>query len=662
MWFKNDYRRIFMDMHLTDDKPDVYLSKLDVDEFVGALKECGATSVVVKGKSHVGLHYWKCKTGRMHEGLRRRDLDYLGEMVEKCHAAGINVMTYLSQNFDNYAYDEHPDWRIVKPGGAHYRDDGTRYGIVCLNNPEYRAYVKEILTEMAENYNFDGIFLDMPHWKAYCQCDACKKRCREELGIDVPTAPDWDNPDWIRFFEARNRWLTEFMMENTAAVKAVRPEISVEHNMSTMAYHFNYGNCEAQADASDYMGGDYYAGYAEQMFVCKWYNSLTKNKPFCYITSRCDPGLRTHTAARTKDDLLIHSMNALVHNGAFSICDAMNPDGTFAKELYSGRIKELFTETAPYEKYVSGDLISDAAVLFPIDRKANDNFFQSPMFTAGVLRLYNVPYNVIGCRNIKDLPDKVLCISDAYHLSDEVCRDIEAYVEKGGKLFITGKLPKPLEKLCGVTVKAKSQYDYCYLRPTEDSRELFGVYNEKSPYPIQARALEAELSSPDAKAIACLTYPYTRPYDREFAAIHSNPPGIDTEIPAIVRTPYGKGEVIWICAPAELTRAMDCREVIYNLIKSLCGEFYSGGYAPEFCEILHWRKDGKRYFSVINEQPITPCYPISDITVTIRAKVKNVTLLTPSETPLTWEYKDGVTTVHLPKLQVFHIAEYEIEE
>ena len=65
MWYQNDYRRIFMDMHLNDSNSEEYLSKLDVDNFVARLKEADASSIVVKAKSHVGLHYWPSKYGRM---------------------------------------------------------------------------------------------------------------------------------------------------------------------------------------------------------------------------------------------------------------------------------------------------------------------------------------------------------------------------------------------------------------------------------------------------------------------------------------------------------------------------------------------------------------------------------------------------------------------
>ncbi|MEG2393421.1 MAG: alpha-L-fucosidase, partial [Ruthenibacterium sp.] len=182
MWYEKNYRRVFMDMHLSDARPEEYLSKLDVADFVKTMRDAHVTNVVVKAKSHVGLHYWPCKHGRMHESLRRRGLDYVGEMIRECHQNDIAVIVYYSQIYDNYAYDEHPAWRIVYDDGKTSREDGkryaiacpneaaSRYGLVCPNNLEYRAYAKEILTELVETYDFEGLFMDMPFWPGICHC------------------------------------------------------------------------------------------------------------------------------------------------------------------------------------------------------------------------------------------------------------------------------------------------------------------------------------------------------------------------------------------------------------------------------------------------------------------------------------------------------------
>src|SRR6185295_8531757 len=135
-----------------------YLSALDPEHIVSVLKTAGAQQVLVKSKPHTGLCYWPCASeiGRMHKGLKGRD--YVGEMIELCHRNGMAVMTYFSQVFDNWAYENHPSWRCVNAEGKTSREyedfknksmfRAGRYGIVCPNNAEYRAYVRATLNDL----------------------------------------------------------------------------------------------------------------------------------------------------------------------------------------------------------------------------------------------------------------------------------------------------------------------------------------------------------------------------------------------------------------------------------------------------------------------------------------------------------------------------------
>ena len=105
MWIEGNYRRNLLDMHIDDWNPE-FLSKVNVDEYVEALKAAGVQAAMVKGRPHTGLANYPTKVGRMHKGLK--GYDYFGEMVKKCHENGIAVIAYFSQIFDNWAYAEHP--------------------------------------------------------------------------------------------------------------------------------------------------------------------------------------------------------------------------------------------------------------------------------------------------------------------------------------------------------------------------------------------------------------------------------------------------------------------------------------------------------------------------------------------------------------------------
>ena len=49
MWIKGNYRRNLMDMHIDDWNPE-FLSKINVKEYVEALKDAGDQAAMVKGR------------------------------------------------------------------------------------------------------------------------------------------------------------------------------------------------------------------------------------------------------------------------------------------------------------------------------------------------------------------------------------------------------------------------------------------------------------------------------------------------------------------------------------------------------------------------------------------------------------------------------------
>lgn len=429
--------------------------------------------------------------------------------------------------------------------------------------------------------------------------------------------------------------------------------------MAAIGLNWITGNVESHMLASDYAGGDYYGGYAEQSFMCKYYNNVTVNKPFSYITSRCDRNLFFHTVSRTADDLLIHSINALVHNGAFSICDAMNPNGTITDELYHGAIKEVFAATKPLEKYVSGNIKSDVAVWYNTNYKTNKNYIESPMNIASILREKNIAFDVIGSKNIKNIKSKVLCIADVQEITDQELADIINYVENGGCLFITGSLGnnKDFEKFLGIKQNGISKYTYSYIEPKECFKDQMKTFDSKSPYPVEHTAIEADIIDSSVEVMATITYPYTTRSEDDFSAIHSDPPGIHTNLPAVTKVSRKKGTVMWVAMPLELTKAHHCRQSIADMICSLYDnkqmEFISN--APAFVEIVKWEKNGETYLALINQQENTPIYPIDNITVQLKEKFAQFEILSDnnSGTVITIDNTLDNTTLNISKLGVF---------
>jgi len=96
-------------MHI-DDWDERFLSQLEPKGYVELLKEANVSTAMIYATSHIGHCYFKTKTGHMHRGIKGRDIT--GELIELCHKEGMNVVIYYSLIYNNWAYDNHPEWRM----------------------------------------------------------------------------------------------------------------------------------------------------------------------------------------------------------------------------------------------------------------------------------------------------------------------------------------------------------------------------------------------------------------------------------------------------------------------------------------------------------------------------------------------------------------------
>lgn len=142
-----------------------------------------------------GILYYPSQIGPVHDYCK--DYDLLGETLQKCHAAGLELHSYFPVAMDGgwvgreYKFDNnggilaaHPDWRTLI-----YTDgklEPSHFG--CLSNPAFLDYVDALIEEQCRNYAIDVFILDFIRFNARCFCDSCKKNykdmCGEELQYD----------------------------------------------------------------------------------------------------------------------------------------------------------------------------------------------------------------------------------------------------------------------------------------------------------------------------------------------------------------------------------------------------------------------------------------------------------------------------------------------
>ena len=440
-WYKEKYRRHLCDMHI-DDWDDTFLAEFSPESYFANLKAANINAPMVYFQSHAGYCYYPTKTGYVHKAFREEP-DTIRRLVELCRRDGMAVIGYYSLNFNTWAHDRFPAWRMVQENGRSRREnEHSRYGLCCPNNAEYRAFVCAQIKEMLEYFGVEGMFYDMPFWPHVCHCPACRKRWREEEGGSIPT--ETEGEAWERLLAARRRWMGEWAQAVTDCTKALRPDISVEQNFAAAISHgAEVSVGDEISEACDYTGGDLYGGFPEQSFTCKYYRSASRNQPFEYMTCRCDPNLQKHTITKPERQLELAVMLTCAHHGATLMIDAIDPAGTLDARVYQ-LLGRVFAKEIPFEPYLTGDMLADVGVMYHLPSKAarhghSFTHHHAALQASKTLSSRHIPYGVVTYRSFPDLSNYPVIIAPLVHsLSQDERGALVDYVRNGGKLYLSG--------------------------------------------------------------------------------------------------------------------------------------------------------------------------------------------------------------------------------
>ena len=694
-WYRDKFRRTLLDMHI-EDWNDEFLSKFDPDDYFEKLKLANIASPMIYVQSHVGLCYWPTKSGYMHRAFRGRE-DAMKRLFEKCRAAGMPTVLYYSLIFNNRAYRDHPEWRMRDLDGHSSRDGGARYGTLCPNSEAYRAFVSEQIQEFSDYFDYDGVFFDMPFWTCVCYCENCRARWAREVGGEMPTVVDWKDERWLLLQRKRTEWMNEFAMFATQTAKRLKPGTTVEHQWGNSMTNWMYGTDQGITLASDYVGTDLYGGVLEQSFACKaWYN-MSQNQPFQYMTSRCYPALSEHTTTKTLDMLRQCAMLTYMHHGASLFIDAIDPAGGTDRAVYE-RIGQVFRETQPYEKYLGrGKMSGEAALYYKVNCRmdvdsprqvSNAAAFlrdkgsiplphrNAIMGAAAALRAEHAPFTVVNNYReelLKDAP--VLVVSDAAAMSQKEEEVLEQYAKNGGKLYLSGRsAPGLVQRAFGVQYAGRTKSHIAYVAPTRVQSPLSDYFSTAYPMAILEN-VELYEGVPRGETLGTVTLPYTDHsigwqlfvpageqgvgdnFDDRFASIHSDPPGIPTNHPALMRVRYGAGEIVYSAAVIERAQRPQHSRIFTQLIRQLRGgEFSFSAKADEMVEFIRF-DDAQRQEVLIGAIDLNERFNAAvqdDVRIFMRVeRAPRQVLLLPEEKELSFAYKDGKLEVGLGTLNLY---------
>lgn len=705
-WHRASYRHALIDMHIPDWDPG-FMAKYDPTEIADCVEAANVGAVMMYFQSHIGLCYWPTTSGKQHGAFIGRDPT--AEALAEFHGRGIPVCGYYSVNFNNWAYLEHPEWRLSPAvdtplGGGVL--PAERYGLCCLNNPGYRKFVHEQSDEIISRYDLDAMFFDMVWWQSICLCNHCRDRYRAESGREFPEKIDWFSPEWCAFQAARERWLTAFAHELRDNVRKIKPEITVYHNFATAMMNWMKAVPFASAAAHDFLGGDFYGGREEQLVVSRLMLNLSESKPIEFMTTVA-ANLAEHERLQSVEELEIHTLAATACAASFLMIAAINPNGSPQKEAFR-RIGEVYRHTQKYEAYLGGEPMEDVAVYFSSNSKMNFHengsslvgasaagavkypHFEAVRGACSKLQAAHIPFGVITRRQLASLGDyKVVILPNILRMDEEEAEAFRAYVRNGGKLYASRETSLTetagvrradfmLNDVFGCSFDLVEAGRVIYLKPLDKGIQaamecdLLLSHWRSADECTGAVRLKSSLGA-SAVVLASLNLPYGYPHggavgDHHWASIHSSPPWSDVDAPTIVENSFGNGRVIYAAADIETVSTEESGRLFTHLVRSLLGEeatFESRAH-PAIWMTGFDQADRRRYvISFLNYQAQFPTIPIAETPFRLRApqgrKFINLFDPTSGENIEFLQEADGALQACIRNLEIFRMvaAEYE---
>lgn len=593
--YRDSRRRLLLDMHIPD-WDDRFLSAYEPQDYVQAVRETGADGVMLYFQSHLGLCYWPTQSGKVHRAARSRDL--AGEALAGLTRAGLPVCAYYSVNFNNQAWLDHPDWRLKPSAPATIGQlPRERYGIVCLNNPAYRAFVDAQIDEIAA-YPVDALFFDMVWWNGVCVCDACRSRFLHEAGENIPEVIDWREPRWLRFQTARERWLTEFTIALRDRSRAGRPDADVYHNFALGLSNWTRGVSFDTVAGHDFLGGDFYGGRAEQLLISRLMLNLTPSRPAEFMTTVA-AGLTEHTRLRPQAELTTKAMAATTSGAAFLAILAIDPDGRIEPDAIA-RVRAAFDGARPFAPFLGGAPVEDVGVYCsdrskmsfaengrPLTTAPGASLPEYPHFKAltGVCRILqqaHVPFGVATRANLGELDRwPVLVLPNVTRMSPEEVQAFRDYVARGGRLYASRETSLSLDDGSRGEDFALAEIFGCHHRGEAGGRLVYAkARNWSLPerplahWRVEGGAGSTVVEAGAGEILVTLTTPYGYPDpgavgDSRWASIHSSPPWTDTDEPMVVRNKHGKGQVIYSAMDIEAGDTPEHDQLFLSLVRAL---------------------------------------------------------------------------------------------
>ena len=456
------FRQVHLDFHTSEHIEDIG-KKFNKKQFQTALKKGHINSITLFSKCHHGWAYHPSKANEIHPHL---DFDLLGAQIQAAHEIGVKTPIYLSAGLDEKMAHRHPEWLVRNlDESTTWAKDFTEPGYhkMCMSSP-YLDYLVKQIEEVCNNYDADGIFLDIAGVQP-CYCQNCIAK-REELGLNP-----YDENDVLKHAEMVYKRYAE---KTRAAVDKYKPNLPLFHNGG----HIRQGrrdlvNYNTHLELESLPTGGW--GYDHFPFSARYCQGLGVD--YLGMTGKFHGSWGEFGGFKHPNALRFEVALAAANGAKCSVGDQLSPSGEMDMVTYD-LIGSAYSELEEKEEWLDNvESVADIAIISPeayVGDLSTGQMTKVDDSGSGVCRIMlegKYLFDVIDFES--DLSKyKVIILPDVIRADIDFAKRLREFCDCGGKVLATGKsaLYENSNEFClnlGAERIKENPYKPDYFRPLE---------------------------------------------------------------------------------------------------------------------------------------------------------------------------------------------------
>lgn len=644
------FRQVHLDFHTSPAIPDVGAA-FNKEEWQRIIKLGHVDSITVFSKCHHGYSFHPSKVNEMHPTLK---FDLLGAQLEACEEIGVKAPVYISAGYDEKDAIEHPEWLHRNKDDTNNNGHFARatFHLMCLNT----GYLDKLLAEIEEVmqvYNPCEIFLDIVgERKCYCS------KCRNDM---AKLGMSYLNDDDVKVFS--KKVYRHYLDEVERVVRKYSDTTVIFQNSG----HLTKGRRDL-VDTMTHLELESLptGGWSYDHFPMSASYARTLREDYLGMTGKFHKSWGEFGGFKHPNALRYEAALSLAVGGGSSVGDQMHPDGQLNESTFR-LIGAAYAEVEKKEPWCKGaKAVADIAVL---STEVMGGAWHSDSVKPDV-GANRILFETHRLYNFVDLEEdftkyKLLILPDSWRFDDNLKTKVNAFLENGGKIILSGVSGlDENNSFCvdtGVKYTGLNEFRPNYYIPE------FDVVNGKTEYLMRTPSHLFE--NIDAEVIAYGQNPYFNRTPDRFCSHQHAPNDPSYTYPTAVI----KGNVAYIgwdiFAGYGKYGDFHQKEMVDYIIKRLIGDELSIEAAMPDRGVATLMQQGDRkivHFLFAhttnrgdNTEVIEDIVPLYNIQVSVKCDKPSKVTLVPQMEDITFDYSDGKVSFIVPEVNVHQMISIE---